>query len=103
MGDKRSPAGITVYGCNGQNIPLPEWFDAAELTLPGNAIEFRGGVLALYDGSTDTGAFWTPGTAANGHAGRWLILQPIARDVFFECVAPLAASAEGGTAGGIQS
>lgn len=60
----------------GAVIRLPVPFDPGEAALSGNARELAGGVVAVYDGMSQTGAIFTPIT------GRWTMLQPIPREEF---------------------
>lgn len=64
----------------GQVIRLPRPFNVAEFVLPGNHREFKSGVVAVYDGSSETGAVWIP------TVGRWLIRQPVSRTEFMDAI-----------------
>lgn len=61
---------------SGQAVRLPTAFDPLEVTLLGNAREFAGGVVALYDATSKTGMVYLP------VPGRWSMMQPIGRDEF---------------------
>jgi hypothetical protein len=68
-------------GKDGERLPLPANFDAAEFLLPCNSAEVKintGYVYAVYDETTQTGAIW----ASSPHP-RWTMFQPILRDDFF--------------------
>lgn len=61
---------------SGRVVSLPAPFDPLEVTLAGNAREFAGGVVALYDATSKTGMVYLPAQ------GRWSMMQPIERDEF---------------------
>lgn len=70
---KQDPA---LRTSDGRVLRLPHAFDATEAALAGNSRELRGGVVAVYDGASETGAVWIPATC------RWVMQQPITRAEF---------------------
>lgn len=61
---------------SGRVVSLPTPFDPLEVTLAGNAHEFAGGVLTLYDPASKTGMVYLSAQ------DRWSMMQPISREEF---------------------
>lgn len=61
---------------DGRVIRIPRSFDAVEAALIGNSRELPGGLVALYDPSSETGAVWIPAVR------RWTMQQPVTREEF---------------------
>lgn len=74
MNDYRKDPALRTM--DGRVIRLPRSFDPVEAALVGNNRELPGGLVALYDPNSETGAVWIPAV------GRWTMQQPVTREEF---------------------
>lgn len=69
---------------DGRKLALPFRVQHEEFLAEGNFVALGNDCFGLYDGRTETGAFY----CGLGTPPYWLTWQPVSREVFFEDMAP---------------